>query len=145
MRKSPRRSRSWATSILLVLLLIPARASAQETTPLEHNGKPGIWFPSEKAKKLLEDVAQLPGIRLQLELLGKRLELEKSRSDLLEANVKTSSQIAEAWKSTATEQAKVLANKDPWWKSPYLWLTVGVVAGSAATVGIAYAVKHGVN
>jgi len=30
---------------------------------------------------------------------------------------------------------------DSWWRNPYLWLGVGIVLGTGATVGIVYAVK----
>lgn len=147
MRKFSRPSRSWATSFALVVVLVamPARAQTPDTQLLEVQGQKGMWFPMAKAKQLLSDVSELPKIRDQLALIEKRLELEKTRTDLLDRNVKTVEQIAVSWKTTAEAQAKLLANKDPWWRHPYLWTAVGLVVGIGTTVGITYAVKHGTN
>jgi hypothetical protein len=128
------------------LLAAPVRAqTAPDTQLLEVGGQKGMWFPMAKAKQLLSDVSELPKIKDQLALIEKRLELEKSRSELLDRNVKTVEQIAVNWKTTAEGQAKLLANKDPWWRHPYLWTAVGLVVGVGTTVGITYAVKHGTN
>jgi len=144
MPKSPKRSRGWATSLALALLLASSlvRAADPSTQAYTLNGQAGVWFPAVKATQLLEDVAQLPAIKVQLEKLEQRLAMEKERATLLERNVQTTEKIAGSWKATAESQAALLTGKDPWWKSPYLWLTVGIVVGTATTIGIAHAVKE---
>ena len=74
--------------------------------------------------------------------LEQRIELEKKRTELLSQEVATSDKIADVWRTTAEQQAKALAQKDAWWKSPYLWTAVGFVVGAATTVGISIAVKR---
>lgn len=140
MRKLPRPSRSWATSLLLILALA-APAWGQESQLLEHQGQKGMWFPMAKARQLLTDVSELSKVKAALELIEKRLELEKTRSGLLTQNVKTVEEIAANWKSTAESQAKLLSDKQPWWRHPYLWTAVGLVVGVGTTVGIVYAVE----
>lgn len=148
MSRSPRSSRSWATSLVCLSLLAwqtEARATEPETRNYTLDGVPGVWLPMANARKLLEDVAQLPKIREQLNLLQQRLDIEKERSTMLERNVQTVERIALVWKSTAESQAETIAKKDAWWKSPYLWLAIGVVVGTSATIGITYAVRRGVD
>jgi hypothetical protein len=86
-------------------------------------------------------VAQLPEIRAELELINKRLDLEKARSALLDANARSAEQIAAVWKDTAETQAGLLARKTPWWQHPYLWTAVGLVVGTGVTILVVYAVE----
>lgn len=135
--------------ILAVALLLPALAWAQPasqptapgSTMLEHKGVKGIWFPMPKARALLKDAKALPATKKVLDKTTTRLDNAKERSELLTKQVGTSEEIAEAWKKTAQQQAKALAEKESFWRSPYLWVTVGFVVGAATTVGIAVAVK----
>ena len=100
MQKLLRRSRSSATdcALLLALCIMSAPASVRgqtsESRLLEVGGVQGMWFPMEKARQLLGDVAALPKIRTELELVSRRLELEKERTTLLDRNVDTTEQIA---------------------------------------------------
>jgi hypothetical protein len=70
------------------------RGQTSESRLLEVGGVQGMWFPMEKARQLLGDVAALPKIRTELELVSRRLELEKERTTLLDRNVDTTEQIA---------------------------------------------------
>lgn len=142
MPRSLRLSSVWAISLLLAT---PALAGEPESKPLAIDGQPGIWFPMPKARKLLEDVTQMAAIKQQLDLISQRLDLEKTRTGLLQSNLDTTGKIADLWKETAADQAKQLATRTPWWHSPYLWLTVGFVAGTGVTIAIVQAVKHGAN
>lgn len=139
--------------LMLVLLLIPTLALAQpkpapapKKAPtsgvLIHDGHKGMWFPMDKARQLLKDVKLLKETKGILKKTEDRLELQKVRTDLLDKNVKTTEKISSLWKATAEQQAKALAQKDAWWKSPYLWTVVGFVVGTATTVGITFAVNH---
>lgn len=141
--------------LVIVLLLIPALALAQPkpaptpaakapptSGPLTHEGHKGMWFPMDSARQLLKDVKLLKATQATLKKTEDRLGLEQERTKLLDKNVKSSEQISELWKKTAEQQAKALAQKDSWWKSPYLWTAVGFVVGAATTVGITFAVNH---
>lgn len=139
--------------LILVLLLMPMLALAQpkpapapKKAPtsgiLVRDGHKGMWFPMNKAKQLLKDVKLLKENQAILKKTEDRLELQKIRTDLLDKNVKTTETISDLWKTTAEQQAKALAQKDAWWKSPYLWTVVGFVVGTATTVGITFAVNH---
>jgi hypothetical protein len=139
-------------SLILILLLpmlalaqpkpAPAPKKAPTSGILVRDGHKGMWFPMPKARQLLKDVKLLEGAQRTLKKTEDRLDLEKERSKLLDKNVKSSEKISELWKSTAETQAKALAQKDAWWKSPYLWTVVGFVVGTATTVGITFAVNR---
>jgi len=132
--------------LAILLATAPAWAETPQSRLLEVDKVKGMWFPMDKARELLKGAEELPGVRLQLQLIEQRLTLEKNRTGLLEKNVQTNAQIADIWKQTAQAQAAALATKNPWWKNPYLWLGVGFVVGTGATIGIAAAVRHsGVN
>jgi len=121
------------------------RGQTSESRLLEVGGAQGMWFPMEKARQLLGDVAALPKIRTELELVSRRLELEKERTTLLDRNVGTTEQIAIKWRETAEAQAKLREQDQAWWRSPVLWTAVGFVVGAGATIGIAVAVRRGTN
>jgi len=121
------------------------RGQTSESRLLEVGGVQGMWFPMEKARQLLGDVAALPKIRTELELVSRRLELEKERTTLLDRNVGTTEQIAIKWRETAEAQAKLREQDQAWWRSPVLWTAVGFVVGAGATIGIAVAVRRGTN
>jgi hypothetical protein len=148
---------------VLLVLLLPALALAQagppepkkaEVAPDTENNLPvstllqlkgphlGIWFPMAGARDLLEKRKLLPIKEKELEKTEGLLKLKEERIGILEANVKTSEEIADAWKGTAEQQAKALAQDNPWWRSPYLWMAVGFAAGVATTVGVTVAIKR---
>ena len=130
-------------TVALIILVSLRAAHADEPTSrvLEVDGKPGMWFPMATAKKMLKDITVCRGQTAELDLTVKRLDLEKSRSDLLTKNLKTTEDISNTWKTLAEDQAKRLTKANPWWKSPYLWSTVGFVLGTGVTVGVTAAVS----
>lgn len=149
--------------VILLVLFIPALAQAQtappepkkaDVAPDTENKVPvstllqlqglhlGIWFPMASARDLLEKRKLLPVREKELEKTQGLLKLRDERITILEANVKTSEEIADAWKGTAEQQAKALAQDSPWWRSPYLWMAVGFAAGVATTVGVTVAIKR---
>ncbi len=121
----------------------PTAASATpESKVVTQDGHKGLWFPMPAARRLLRDVRLLETSRTTLQRTKDRLELEKDRAVLLTRSIETSDKIAALWKSTAEQQSKALGTQDVWWRSPYLWVTVGFVVGTATTVGIVFAVKE---
>jgi hypothetical protein len=133
-------------ALLLLLLAASVRAEpGAKTTPFELNGQPGIWFPKAKAVQLLNDVKKVPTLealtkkltqRVALELESRKL-LEKSQANLVQQKellVKTNAQLG---RELTLERKRRTA----WWRSPVLWLAVGVLSATAATVGVVAAVK----
>ena len=89
--------------LLIILLLLPTMSRGQPTPPAKQpptsgvvvrEGHKGMWFPMDKAKQLLKDIKTGKANKALLEKTEARLSLEKTRSILLEKNVKTSENIA---------------------------------------------------
>jgi hypothetical protein len=129
-----------------------SKVKSTEVAPDTENGKPkatllrmrehsGMWFPMGSAKRILKTVKEHPIKMKELAKTQDLLQLRDARIGLLEKNNSTNEQIAEIWRTTAQDQAKALGQRDPWWRSPYLWTAVGFAVGAAVTVGIAVAVK----
>jgi len=105
------------------------------------DGAIGQWFPLPAARRMLKDLqVGRAAIALQPKL-ERRIELEVQRVILLELDVATSDKIAEQWRKAAEVQAKVLAQKDSFWRSPALWFAVGTVVTGAALISAAAATK----
>ena len=125
--------------LYILLMLSPALADEAKSQVLDNKGVAGMWFPMESAKKVLADLKKVGEIASALELTEKRLDLEKQRVNLLERNVKTVELIATNWKTAAEGLSTQVREKDPWWKSPYLWITVGIIVGAGTTLGLSVA------
>lgn len=121
---------------------IPSKAKPTKTSSglLCLEGTLGQWFPRDSALRLLKDVKRGKAALALQPKLEHRLELEKRRTLLLELDGKTLEKIAETWRKAAEEQARARSTLMKWYHSPYLWMAVGFVAGTAATVGIVAAI-----
>jgi hypothetical protein len=75
--------------------------------------------------QLVEDANK----ELQLAIVDLDVVVDSLHSQLKTVNVQLSATRAELTKATA------------WYKSPYLWIAVGLVAGSVATIGVASALR----
>ena len=136
--------------IVLMLICAPARAQVQpasapvpvESTLLEHQATKGMWFPMSKARELLKTARVAPVKQKILDKTAARLVNAKERNELLTKQIGTAEEISGLWKTTAKQQAEVLAKKESFWRSPYLWVTVGFIVGAGATIGIAVAVQR---
>jgi hypothetical protein len=105
------------------------------------NANPGIWFPERTALRLLEDVKLKLSYEKQIEVLDARLLVEKQRSELLRKDAEALEQIKAAFEQENTDLKTRLREVNIWWRSPYLWFTVGIIVGCGVTVGIVAAAK----
>ena len=112
-----------------------------ESKLVEIDGVNGLWFPMPKAKLLLKDVSRLPYLEKEIELKEKRISLSVESLDLLIKNQVSNESVIKTWKDLAEKQAKQLNQKDPWYKSPYLWLGVGALLGGGLVVGAVSAAR----
>jgi hypothetical protein len=99
-----------------------------QTRALAVDGQEGVWFPKEKAKKLLLDVEQLPG-------LHERLRLATEKNVLLKEKAEITTEVAETWKKAAEDQAKLLPS-GALLERPAFWLVLGLLGGMAASIAI---------
>jgi outer membrane murein-binding lipoprotein Lpp len=146
------------TIVLVVGAVSSPRARACETTTtarpdstcvvLDRQGAKGVWFQLALADELRTSHQLIPELRLQLEkyseadrkqtdevaALRGALTLRQLATDQLKAEVDAATKEARAAQDDATAARQEL---DRWWRSPFLWLSVGALAG--ALVGIAIA------
>lgn len=133
-----------ALSIILIILCSPLAFSADEdifTTDI--NGNTYICMTPEKAMKLLEIYKDYPNIQLKLKATEDLLKNKEEQIVVLtDLNTNLTQQLTQTKNMNAALQEEI--NKaNAWWKSPWLWSAVGIVIGTAATIGIVYAVKGG--
>lgn len=103
----------------------------------------GVWFELKRADELRRGWAELPELRLQIDSYRS---LEQIRSAQLEAyreasearnqviqDLGTTNEILVRDASRArSERDEALASRDAWYRSPFLWVGVGVVLTVAA-------------
>jgi len=127
---------------------IPVRAWTPEV--FKFNGQEGLWFPLEQAEQLLWEVTfHVPELRLHIldqtnlgETYEKQIDVLK-KTIILERDVsKMHVDMAEYWKKNYLEQVD---RDEGLLHNPTFWLTVGVIGGAAATIGIAAAIHEVTN
>lgn len=137
----------WAEDIACETPANTEEAAKPSSTPpksgiLVASGQPGLWFPLEDARRVLADLERCKGQTNVLVLTEKRLLAEQEKSRLLEGQLAVSETIAEKLEATVVQQTKQIAAEKKWYNSKALWFIVGIAAGTAATVGITYAVNQ---
>lgn len=122
-----------------------AEPEAPRRATIEHNGAVGVWFRADVARQLLADLEELPVLRQRVALLEERLEIRDDQIERLrlvvelaeEGERRASDALAEAvrLRREAEESSRV------WWRSPVLWLSVGVVVTGGLVALTAYALS----
>jgi hypothetical protein len=105
---------------------------------LIHEGNSGFWFPRGVALEILGDLRELPIRQRQIALLEEELELREGQLDRLREMVdleRRASQEAISGLDTTVERARNAEEAlQAWWRSPLLWVGVGVVIAIALEV-----------
>lgn len=122
----------------LALMLAPLHARA-EGAPVTHDGKPGVWFGVEAAKRLLKDVTELKSIRQQLHVLEQLIAVRKEREALLKGVIADTEKLVALWKKTAETQTATLekVTDPPFYKKPVFWFAVGFAVAAGLSIGLA--------
>ena len=106
---------------------------SNEAIPLDHNGIEGVWFPAPTAKRVLADVQELRLLRERLALIDTQLALKEERIEILALKLAGADEIADNQEQIAEIRGQRLAEIEQesksWYRSPFLWLGVGVVVG----------------
>lgn len=137
--------RAFVILIGLNVFFMPKTLLAQETDSkdpneksvlLSHMGLAGIWFPMPQARQMLKDLKKLEEFKALEPVRKARDDLRDERLKLTEEILAKSESVAHVWKETAESQAKMIqeAKKTPWILHPYLWATIGVIAGVGVTL-----------
>lgn len=116
---------------------------APRRATIEHAGEVGVWFRADVAREMLADLEELPLLRARVSLFEERLELRDSQVERLRRAVELAAEgerialegleTALAARREAEESARV------WWRSPTLWLSVGVVVTAGLVALTAWA------
>lgn len=138
-----------AIVFFVVLLVVPCYAQNSAEQPItedfraiEIDGKPFVAFDVASAQVLLQMRMDYPKLELQLVKSKELIEIKDQEIFALgEANTNLNQQIVE-FKNQNVELQKQIEKRDSWYRSPYLWFTVGVVAGAALAVGLTYAINE---
>jgi hypothetical protein len=127
----------------------PACGEPAARVPLQYQGAEGLWLRLDVAQALLADLQELPIRRREVTLLGEELELRsgqverlRSMADLERAAAGEAltalHQAEQAGAELRQQLEQARAAQAPWWRSPILWLSVGVVVAVGLEVAAAY-------
>jgi len=127
--------------ILFLLAFSQSAVADADIRPIEIDGKPFVAFDRESAQKLLQMRIDFPLQELKLQKLA---ELVTNYSQELVLSDRALS-IANEQNTTLLESNSNLQDRinslDSWWRSPWLWVCVGIVVGTATTIAVTYAVN----
>ena len=137
---------STLSALLAISLLFYSQAFGQErereekapqvsSKELEVDGVNGVWFEMTVARRLLADTLICEKLSSQQRLLEQKLQLTEERAILMQKQAEKNAQIAQQWQLAAQKQQEVLQHSDAWYRSPYIWLAVGVVIGAGGIIG----------
>ena len=132
--------------LLAALVLIPTTVLGNTPDVRPHtfdDGESFVCFSLDDSKLLLklrlsfeEQKKQLDKYKEWIDVKKQQIEKLDVANSLLEAKV-------EAFQTENANLRMEMQTQDSWWKSPYLWFTVGIIAGSGMGIAIFYAAKEG--
>jgi hypothetical protein len=158
LRRGPRERRDWGAlvvsllifSVLGMILGSSCEARAQnlsECAPdyqgtrrvqLEHEGQPGFWFAMPVTRCILRYVLKLETLQVRVGLLEQRLTIRDEQVGLLREALSLSIDAEEralgALEAAERRRREAEERLDAWWRSPYLWVGVGIVVGVGTVV-----------
>ena len=138
--------------LTLLVLLVPFNALSAEV--VEHNGKVGLWFDEETATRMLQDLEEYKKMKNEL---VPQLELKIEKQDLLlditKQELEVQARLSEVWQKNFQDSEdlriretsalrKALEKKDSWYRSPALYLALGLLAGGALSVGLSFGLQE---
>ena len=141
--------------LIVLVFLVPFNVLSAEV--VEHNGVKGIWFDEDTATRMLQDIEEYK--KLKFELVPE-LELKIEKQDLLldvtNQELKVQARLLEVWQKNFDDSEsiriketsalrKALEKKDSWYRSPALYLGVGLLLGGALSVGLSFGLQESRN
>ena len=133
-------------------MLMPFQALAAEI--VDHNGVKGFWFPEDVGTKILKDLEELKILR---DKKIPELELKIQKQDLMlsitQQEVEVNARLSEVWQKNfkASEELRLketsalreaLDKKDAWFRSPALYLSLGLILGGALSIGLSFGLQE---
>lgn len=113
-----------------------------EPTSHELEGVPGMWFPMPIARLMLCEVRELRLRRREVTLTTGEISLWEQRVEFTERQRDLAVEARDHLEGVvvaATRRAREAEeSRDAWWRSPILWVVVGVIVGGGILIGGAY-------
>ena len=126
---------------LILFLIFPTVTYAEDIFKHEKDGKEFVCFSTEAAQELLQIKIDLPKLKLKIIRLGDLLDIQEQQIGSLQNMNGILDQKNVVLIDLNKDLQEKIENENAWWKSPYLWFGLGVLAGTAVTIGIVYAVR----
>jgi hypothetical protein len=128
-------------------MCIPQFSFADDSPPVldikkfELEGITYVGFLERDAQTLLQYRIDIPKLKLKIEKLEEKVKNNQLQIDTLTSANSTLLTTKDFLTTENVRMQKELDSKESWIRSPYLWFTVGLVVGVAATIAIVYAVN----
>lgn len=137
---------------ILIVLLMPLNAISSEI--VEHNGVKGFWFPEDTGTKILQDLEELKILKTKkIPELELKIQKQRLMLDITQQEAEVNARLSEVWqKNFKTSESirleetsalrKALDKKDAWFRSPALYLSLGLILGGALSVGLSFGLQE---
>jgi len=131
--------------------------NALSAEKVAYKGVMGVWFTEDAATRMLQDLEEfnqlknlkIPQLELKLDKQNYMLELYKQEVEVnakllgvWQENFKTSEELRLAETSALR---KSLDKKTAWFRSPALYLSLGILLGGAMAVGLSFGLQEARN
>jgi hypothetical protein len=100
-----------------------------------------VGFLAPDAQTLLQYRIDVPKLKLEIDKLKEKITNNKLQIEKLTSANGTLLETKQFLITENVRMQKEIDTQNAWYKSPYLWFCVGLVAGTAATVTVVYLVK----
>jgi hypothetical protein len=112
------------------------KASANKSGLHCVEGALGMWFPLEKGRELLKEVAKGEACKKTAGTQRRLIDLEKEGAKILRKILDLERQRTSLWKNTAGDTAKVLSKMSPpvFYEDPWFWTSVASFAVALVSV-----------
>lgn len=141
-------SRSWTSKVLATIVVLStsvASAAPLRPIPLEHDGRPGVWFDRGDADRVLHALEQTNTMRATIaeqeavvDLLKLRVATTTTTLALVEGALHEEQSLRVHFQTAYLAEVE---RQDSIFHSPLLWALVGVVVGGGAVAAGVFAAK----
>lgn len=142
----------WLITLLSVMLI---SAPTLAGIPLDHEGKPGIWFDLDSSNLMLQDLTEFKILKdSKVPALNLKIDLKSNTIASLKAEIKVTEKISKKWEEALekSEELRILefnryqkdlSKQNKWYKSTPFVMTIGVFIGGLLAVGLSFGLNQG--
>lgn len=136
------------TYLIAFFLLPPCSSLAQDSEPIKINvrvetfdGIEHLCLEEPDARDMFKMRLTYPKLQLKIDKLEKLLKIKDLEINALEGIKENMLLQKEALEEQNIALQKRLDDTNSFWKSPYLWASIGVLLGVGLTLGVVYGVS----